>query len=504
MDLTLTRPVEVRGVVAFAPDTSLDDSPQETVGGLLIATAPGVVPGTQLRSEAVVQARQKVGEEWTFVLRVLPGVSYTVTFVPADDPARGPLAQLPTHVFTAQFAQSQTGFQVLLFSKKEYLDASVQGVVFLDEAGTQPVRSARVSSAASGMKGTTAVTDDKGVFRVIAPPGTGPLTLRIEPGKDAPLFPIREFLYEGGVSELTSLAVPRFVVGPVPATREILVQVFSVVGQTLTPVPQALVEADGRAGDGLASGYSVTGSDGVARLVLLEGVYALSVVPPEGSPYAARVSALDLVANPDATVFHVPLSERATVKGTVVREDNGRPVPGAVVTLQSERLQAFEGSPIAPREVTAGAQTDADGAFEVAVDPGVYAVTVIPPASSGLARFGQPGVDLTGGDATMTVRLRAGSLVRGQVVAAGSGSVPGAKVELFLPVSRGDAEPTFAGASFASSLQTVGSAVTDAAGRFSVVVPDTGVSGSETFGPDAGEAPKGFGLPAVEVFPSRS
>lgn len=506
LDLTVTEPVEVRGIVAFTPELDGPDGDTapgilEPVGGLLVATADGLVPGVPFRSEASVQARQKVGEDWTFSLRLIPGLSYAVTFIPSDDPARGALAQLPTYTFSAQFSQSESGFQVLIPSKRDYLAASVVGVVTLDEAGTQPVRGARVSTVGLGMKGTTAVTDDKGVFRVVAPPGAGPLTLRVEPGKGMPPFPAREFVYASGVQELASEATPRFVVGPVPPVREVLVQVFSVEGQALAPVPQARVEADGQAGGGTVSGYSVTGGDGVARLSLLEGVYALAVLPPEGSPYAARMSTLDLSANQDTNVFHVPLSRRARVAGRVVRDDDGVPVVGAVVTLQSHRITAFEGTSLASYEVTASAVTADDGVFEMVLDPGVYAMTVIPPASTGLARFGQPEVDLSGGDAQVTVRLVGGALVRGSVLAGGTGTpVVGAQVQLVFAVQQTDGAPTFVGTVFASALQTAGTATTGPGGRFAVVVPDSPTRVDLEDGLDNGGAR--FGLPAVEVLPA--
>ncbi len=511
MDLTMTDPVDVRGIGAFTPDAmtpSLNSNQElevlEPLGGLLVATAPGVIAGTQFRSEAFVQASQKVGEDWTFVLRLLPGIPYEVTFVPSEDPARGALARLPTYTFAAQFSKSETGFKVLVPSKTEYLASSVVGVIFLDEEGSQPVQGAKVSSVGSGMKGTTGVTDDQGVFRVVVPPGAGHLTLRVEPGKGSPPFPIREFVYAKGARELVANATPRFVVGPVPPVRDILIQVFSIGDQTLTPVPQARIEAEGQAGGGLASGYSVTGVDGIARLSLLEGVYALAVIPPEGSAYAARVSTLDLSASQDTNVFHVPLSRRTRIAGVVVRDDDGAPVVGAAVTFQSDRVSAFEGTSLAPHEATASAVTGADGAFEVLLDPGVYAMTVIPPPSAGLARFGQPEVDLTVGDAQVTVRLVRGALVRGRVLAAGSGSpVPGAHVQVFFDLSDEDVTPAFVGTSYASSIQMVGSAGTDAEGRFSVVVPDTGApDGSYDGGGDGpGSEEVGFGLPAVEVLP---
>lgn len=509
LDLTLTEPVEVRGVVAFAPDkvgpveaTEYPVETLETVGGLLVATAPGWIPGTSFRSEASVQTQQKIGQDWTFLLRLLPGVPYSITFVPDSDPARGALAHLPTHTFFAQFSKSESGVQLLLPSKSEYLQASLQGVVVLDEAGSTPVRGAKVSVVGNGTKGSTATTDEQGVFRVLVPPGAGTLTVRVEPGKGSPLFPIREFHYAEGLSEIQNGATPRFVVGPVPPLRDILVQVFSVVGQTLEPVPQARVEAEGKAGGGATFGYTVTGADGVARLTLLQGVYALAVIPPAGSTFASQVSVLDLETNPGSNVFHVPLSRRTTILGRVVRDDDGTPVAGAVVTLQSHRIAALAGTSHESYEMTASTVSDAQGAFEVLLDPGIYALTVIPHASSGLARFGQPEVDLTTGDALVTVRLVRGAVVRGRMVAAGTGEpISGAQVQFFFDVSGGSFEPAFSGATYAAAIQAVGSATTGSDGRYMLVVPHIEGRQSETRGDGTGYVSPSFGLPAVEVNP---
>jgi len=514
LDLTLGAPVEVRGVVAFRPEPSAIADPAaapalELVAGLLVATAPGLIPGTQFRSEAAVQGVQKIGQDWTFSLRLLPGIPYTITFLPSEDPARGVLARLPTWSFSAQFTKSDGGYQVLLPAKSDYLKSVIQGVVLLDESGTQPVEGARVSVKGADLTATDAYTDAKGIFRLVVPPAAATITLRVEPGKGAPGFPIREFTYEDGAQTLLADATPRFVVGPVPPVRDVLIQVYHVSSASLVPVPGARVEADGVAGLGTASGYTVTGADGVAHLTLFQGLYALAVIPPEGSPFAARVSPLDLDANPDTSVFHVPLDARAKIHGVVIRDTDGAPVPGAVVTFQTNRVQAFEGASSNLMDLTVTAVSDASGAFEVPVDPGVHALTVIPPAASGLARFSQPDVTLTDGDADLTVRLVPGVLVRGRLVAEATGApVAGAQVQFFFQTAPGFRENwSSISSSFAAAVQTAGVAITNAAGVYSVIVPrgegEPAGEAAPTGSPATnGSADVGFGLPAVEVNPS--
>lgn len=497
LDVAITSPIFVRGAVGFAPENGGPADGLETVGGRLLAIAPGLIPGTHFSFETVVRAKQEIGNDWTFEIALLPATTYTFTFVPDIDPARGPLSSLPPHTFTASFVKSGN-FDVLLPSRSEYMSASLQGLVIIGEATNQFVRGAKVTAFGDGQRGTSAITDEKGFFRVVVPPKAHGVTIRIEPSKDSPIFPTREFTY-ADASALSDTVLPKFEVGPIPRMRDVMVIVFSASDQKFQPVPQARLEAEGVAGGGLFSGSSVTGSNGVGYLNLLEGRYALAVIPPEGSPYAATVTTLDLESYPDTSVFSVGVQRRLKLTGNVVREANGEPVPRASVTIQSAKVKAFEGTAQASYEVAASATTDAVGSFELFLDPGIYALSVLPPPDSGLARFSQAEVDLKN-DVHVTVRLVKGTLVRGRVISDSGVPVGNAKVELFFDLPRTEDEPSFVGTTFATSLQTAGSGVTDEQGRFNIIVPEAWPQRDK--GNGDGWGGHGFGLPRVEMVPS--
>lgn len=537
LDLTMDDPIEIRGVAVFGNSDLVAATGQapanaETVGGYLVATAPGLIPGTQFRSETKVYASlaqanglgeiaemegtdTEAGYQPTFVLRLLPGLTYSLAFIP--DLEDDDLPDLPVHDVSAQFSKSGR-FDIVLPSRKQYLDAKFTGLVVLDEAGSQPVEGARVTgSVGDGTSGTTATTDGLGVFTLVLPPGQGLVTLRVEPGQSSPPFPEFEFVYAEGLTELAAMATPRFVVGPVPPEREIILQVVNVTDDSLVPVPQARVEAHGQAAGGKASGFGIAGSDGVVKMTLLEGVYSLTIMPPAGSMFASNQTVLDLETKKNEEVFVVPLGRREKIQGRILRMEGGEGVPGAVVTLQTNQVSAFEGAQQGTQDFSVDVVTDAIGGFEVYVDPGLYAISVVPPAWSGLARFSQPSVDLTVGDAALNVSLPDGALVRGhlQRIDADGKAVPldSAQVQFYFEAPEdklGGGYWALDQTSFATAIQLAGSSTVDDQGAFSLVVPQldlTLIDGGEprpgTDPPYNGDATSksAYGLPAVEVIP---
>ena len=534
LDLTVEEPIEVSGVVVFGPDdpslaaanpSGRPAAPpnSETIGGFLVATAPGLIPGTQFRSEAVVRVEPKedsvaiqdpatgIGYKPTFTLPLLRGVAYEIAFIP--DFADATLADLPVFYVSAQFSKAGR-FDVVLPSKKEYLAARFTGVVVLDEEGNTPVAGARITgNVGDGTAGTSATTDDKGLFTMVLPPGQGLVSLRVAPGEGSPLFPQREFVYQEGVSQLTGAATPRFVVGPVPPVRDIILQVVHVNEGSLEPAAQALVEARGLADGGEASGFGITDESGIVELTLLEGVFSLTVMPPSGSRFAAKQMVLDLEAKKDDAVFVVPLGSRQRITGTVIRMESGEGLHGAVVTLQTDQVEAFAGAQHGLQDFSVDVVTDETGGFVVFLDAGPYALTVTPPKWSGLARFSQPNIDLTGGDAQLNVALPESALVRGSVTSATDGAeIPGAQVQFYFtaPDKMGDAYWALDETSFAAAIQLAGSTSVSDEGIFSLVIPVLDVSEYDTDVPPGTEIGNGggdssaktsYGLPAVEVIP---
>lgn len=531
LDLTIDDPIEIRGVAVFGNTDLVAATGQaptnaETVGGYLVATAPGLIPGTQFRSESKVLADledvTKVQNPDTnmdfkpaYTLLLLPGRVYELAFIP--DLHDDELPDLPVHYVSTQFSKSGR-FDIVLPSREQYYGAKFTGLVVLDEAGSQPVEGARVTgTVGDGTAGTTATTDSLGVFTMVLPPGQGLVTLRVEPGQSSLTFPEREFFYVEGLTELVALATPRFVVGPVPPEREIILQVVNVSESGLEPVPQARVEAHGMAAGGEASGFGIAGSDGVVKMTLMEGVYSLTIMPPAGSRFASNQTVLDLETKKNEEVFVVPLGVREMIQGRILRMETDEGVSGAVVTLQTNQVSAFEGAQQGIQDFSVDVVTDATGGFDVFVDPGLYAISVVPPAWSGLARFSQPSVDLTVGDASLNVSLPDGALVRGRVqrIDAEGKAVPldAAQVQFYFEASEdklADGYWALDQTSFATAIQLAGSSSVDDLGAFSLVVPqldqallDDGepLPGTEPNGGEDADAKSAYGLPAVEVIP---
>jgi len=530
LDLTIDEPVEVSGVVVFGQGEARQDvdpastptasAKSEFVGGYLVARAPGLIPGTRLRSETVVASDTQGKEEIedpgtdtaykpTYRLNLLRGVTYEIAFIPDDRSEDDGLPDLPVHYVSAEFSKGGR-FDLILPSKEQYLDAKFTGVVLMEADGSTPVKGAMVTGVVgSGAKGTTAASDENGVFTLVLPPGEGLVTVKVEPGEDSPMFPKREFQYTDGLNEITVIATPKFVVGPVPPEREVLFQVVHVASGNLEPVPQARVEAHGVAGGGEASSFGLTDEEGVVEMTLLEGLYSLTVMPPAGSKYASKQMALDLKEKKNEEVFVVPLANRARITGHVRGEESGEPVVGAVVTLQTNRVDAFEGAQQGFQEFGVDAVADGDGAFEVYLDPGPYAIMVEPPITSGLARFSQPSVDLTSGDAQMNVMLPKGVLVRGRLTMASTGEVvTEAQIQFYFdfPEKSGGAYWALDQTSFATVVQLAGVSSVDSQGDFSAVVPltralDAVAPGRIGFENGTGDTAV-YGLPAVEVIPA--
>jgi hypothetical protein len=195
-------------------------------------------------------------------------------------------------------------------------------------------------------------------------------------------------------------------------------------------------------------------------------------------------------------------------------------VGGALVTLSTNHLPALNDVSLGLQDESFSVVTAADGTFRVAVDAAPYALSVVPPSASGLPRYSQPVIDLTGGDKLVTVPLPEGALVFGTVTRAstdpGSGKVgavpvPDAQVRFFYEVAAGasvaDLWSTSQEATFAAAVQVAGAARTASDGTYTAVVPvlvqvDGKFGGSGPVpgenGADAGTAAS-FGLPDTDV-----
>jgi hypothetical protein len=499
IDLQVPAPIEIKGVCAFAPENP-DQAVLELVGGRIIAATPTSICGMALKSEARVSDRQEVGHDWTFSLFVLPHVPYTLTFLPDERPNSVDLTALPTFVSAGVFDEPVTNYRFLLPSKQAYIASTIVGVVTFDTEGLLPVQNAVVTGFAGGIKGTKAVTDSQGRFKVVLPPDEWGLTLRVEPvAKDA-TFVGREFYYDALPKDLRTV---RLVLGEQPQKYRLLVHVYGVSGQDIVPVPLAGVIAE-RVGQG-EIGYqaSVTGKDGVAPMTLFAGSYRVVVTSPMDSPFATKEFMVNVSS--DNQVFHAQLPKRSVVKGVVASVDENTPVSSAVVTVQTNSLFALSGEPSSAPEVSTTVVTDENGAFSVMLDPGRYAVTVVPPAGSKLARFSQPLLEVGEEDLFLKISLPKGVLVKGKVRSAVDGvPLPTAQVQFYFKVgAQGGYSGTWSlqDSAFGQVVQLAGFTKSDNLGQFQVMLPPINAERSEPrfTGADNGGEPASFGLPGIEV-----
>lgn len=524
LDLSVAAPVVLSGAVFHAASLGAWDDFQAAgtpesadrthqASGRLVAIADGRIAGTQFRSESPTTFDPDSGE-WRYSLSLLPGVPYEVTFIPTTDEGD---AALPPYRFQATAAASQTR-DLVLPPAEAYLH--VDGVV-LDGDAQVPIEGALVSCRVGDRHiGTSDTTKADGSFHVVLPPETGSVVIRARHGVASVRFPMREVAWDGGIDAFrTEYAASPLVVidaAPIPALRSVAVQVLARVSDEEVAVPGARLSFDGTAGGGAASASSVTDDSGIVNVTLLEGVYALSIVPPVNAGFATRQVTLDLTAN-DHQAFRQYLDDRVVATGTVFRNADGLPVAGATVALLTDRSDTLDATYGGANDATFTATTDVDGRFTMHVDPGRYALVVDPPAGAPLARTVAPSIDLaTGRD--LGIPLPDARLVRGRIVGADDGQpLSGARVRLYHDLS-GNAGAWWSldGTTFAAELLRVADVTTDAEGRYEAVVPrlstgegadgepvdvmEPGYGGRDASGGGGpGNEGGGFPLPPVEV-----
>ena len=179
-------------------------------------------------------------------------------------------------------------------------------------------------------------------------------------------------------------------------------------------------------------------ASGMTQLTLIPGdsqtarSYAISVVPPAGSPWASQcVTGVPVLWNGSATatIQDFMLVPRPVVRGTLLSVD-GAPVANAVVTATRGPSAA---SDCLPGPATTSVITDATGAFALAVDPGdCYQLDYDPPAGSAAPRLTEYGVSVPAA-VPKIVRLPRPALFEGDVHDAQSQTLGFTTIRIFEP-----------------------------------------------------------------------
>jgi hypothetical protein len=213
------------------------------------------------------------------------------------------------------------------------------------------------------------------------------------------------------------------------------------------------------------SNSGLTDANGNVALSLLPGTagnpqsYALTVIPPAGSPYATSCNSSASVP-PTGSMPPVTLMPRPILAGMVL-DAAGHGVSGVAVAAtpianSSDTCSRASGS----------TSTAADGSFSLPLDPGMYQLDYDPPVGAGVPRLTESPVTVS--TTPHVAQLRAGALVSGQVLSPppDSTTLALATVRLYEP----QCSSYYCGPNVPPPV-LLGQAVTDANGHFQIVIP---------------------------------
>ncbi len=431
-------------------------------------------PAVQL--ETTVTPSQREGKnqgQTTYVLWLTKGVytAYVVPLEPYD-------ALYPPVVVSGIKVEDHLKQDFVLDGKDRAVD--VTGHV-LDAAGKPLLRDktavpVRVRAYRPGGLGysTLGVTDSAGAFAVRVPAGVETYTVRVERAPDGEPVPTMEctervlgLLGPDQKQAIGDLQLPPFRFAEPYAVK--------VVGVDDLPVAQATVTFTTAIPATAANGYKectasftqsgITDSEGKVTLKLLPGdsknrVYSVTVVSPAASSYASQWVAAVEVGPQGGALKAFVLDRRYVLKGRV--ETSGqKPVPGAMIEAgaigSGESLSALP-----PSKATAF--TDAQGAFELHVDPGVYNLDIRPPADLALPAFGLTAKSIQGNLDGVLFTAPEGKALRGRILDPSGRELASAQVKVY------DLVPELE-KPLKHKAVLRGSSVSDGAGSFSLLLP---------------------------------
>jgi hypothetical protein len=379
--LALTQPAVVRGTVSQAGNPL-----QPSIPGTLIATAPGGVEGHDLSFRADSNATLKPDGQGVlhgFELRVQPGHTYDIAFWPASP-------EIPPHYAAITVGGSLAGWKIELPDAK-LLDV-VEGRIVQGGAGVGQLR-VWLQDAQERLCSTEATTDAEGNFALQVDPSTPEATLRFEPADSAEPLPRGRFakpvkLPLAKQSKPVDLGIVEL--PAVPQKKAMAAVVRDDKGQ---PVPGALVRIqrwlplpDDSVLESLyVEQHGLTDAKGRFVTELPPGPASMVVVPGPKSLVGRWTWKGELKSGD----WPIQCPARPVLDG-LVSDYRGKPVVGAKVQLR--RLDPVAGEVTVPGSGDLGgdepieAATASSGQFSARLDAGQYAVWVLPPDGSGLAR----------------------------------------------------------------------------------------------------------------------
>lgn len=295
-----------------------------------------------------------------------------------------------------------------------------------------------------------------GAGQLLLPPGPPAYLLRVGPGPDAPAatsaVPTPTFDALGPFSGRDGV---RADLGALPPSA---VLTGKVVGPSGAGVGGARVYALSLDGERWSISRSTSaGADGTFKLTLRSGRYVVQAAPASGADAPALSAEQELDVQPGGA----PVSLRCSAK-TVAEVQVRRPDGSAASALTQISATRLPGRLITAR--VAQVRSLGSGLFELAGDPGSYRLELAPPPESGLPRkIVTLELPEAGGllpEVRLSPPLQAVGTITGSRPGAASEPVAGATVEFFALDASG------------TKAVSLGSAVTDAKGRYQAVLPD--------------------------------
>ncbi len=449
--LDLAQPKRFEGVLVQDSSAS-GGSPQPVASATLqLYDAQPLIPGRGFSVTVITDPSGK------FAARVPPPVQ-TLRITPPP----------PLPIFSGAVPAGDTAAAILHLPAAAGL-AVVNGTL---RSGGLAVAGARVTPVDSSGKaeGASATSDVTGAFTLLLPPPPVQYELRVGDALDGgsvvpgggPLPSFDDAAFGLRTAGLTSSALALDLDAlPPPATLS-----GRVVDLSGAPVSQARVAAASEDGAGFVLARStLTAADGSFSLGLRQGRYLVEAQPgaDPAQPALSGVLQVSLAAGGSALPISCPAKVRAV--GHVLRS-GGSPLPAGAQVTATRLSDGLVGG----RTATA-TPTDAAGAYTLIGDPGEYRVEIVPTVESGEPRqlafvtLATPpaGFTVTELDAIqLSPPLVVAGAVRGSATSSATAPTPmaGASVDVYAVDSAGDAAVK------------LGSAVTDSAGHFRLVLPD--------------------------------
>ncbi|MFH1809622.1 MAG: carboxypeptidase-like regulatory domain-containing protein [Pseudomonadota bacterium] len=442
----------------------VEDSSSGPLAALVTAETAGAIPGRPLRVD------ERAASNGLAVLPLISGLAYGLRVQPDDTTAPpfrpGTLfansdVDGPQNTVTLQGPETSTLLHVrgrVVISPSTPIGIQDLRVQLRALVGTPPERRTVSSSAI-----TLATEDARGQFELLLPSDlTSGLQLHITPTSSNPFFPV---LTLEGLDLDTDTDLGDIAVGDVGLP----VEVSGLIRGPSGPVVGASVSFVGAVGNGLFSTSSVTGADGRYTVNLLPGLYQVVAVPSVTSS-AGLSEVLDPVlvdrVAPGVTQIDLQAQPRARYSGTV-RDRDGLGVRGATLRA-SRRGNAPEAQPGPADDVRTvfETRTDAQGTYELRVDPGLYELSVVPP-SDALLPWRSDLLVAGLGDVERDVELYAAAPFGGRITDEETGdALAGGLVRAFLVLDD-------------QRVVLVGEDLSDQSGDFSIVLPSFGATTTE-------------------------